>query len=237
MTLDPALAQAFEATWPAADHVEMGGIRLGRAPGAGGRVNSARVTGDWCDADIDASIRQFKDWGLPPVFRALDEDEALQKALNSRGFHRSNPTAIMACPVARLTDRDLPPVTTFTIWPPMAIQRDIWAAGNIKAARQQVMLRVAAPRTSILGRIKDRAAGAGFVAIDGDVAMIHAIEVLPDWRRQGLAGWMMRQAAIWADAQGATRVGLAVSRANSGARALYDSLGFDEVAGYAYYEN
>lgn len=234
--LDPALARAFETTWPAAEYADAGGIRLGRAPGAGGRVNSARVTGDWTGDDLDRAIAQFQDWGLPPVFRALDQDQALQQALAARGFHRSNPTAIMASPIARLTDRDLPPVTTFTIWPPMAIQREIWAAGNIKAARQQVMLRVAAPRTSILGRIKDRAAGAGFVAIDGDVAMIHAIEVLPDWRRHGLAGWMMRQAAIWAAGQGAARVGLAVSRANLGARAMYQGLGFEEVAGYAYYE-
>ena len=179
---------------------------------------------------------RFKGWGQPPVFRVLDGDDRLAAALQARGLNRENPTAIMDCPVARLTDRDVPPVTAFAIWPPMAIQRDIWAAGNIKGPRQQVMLRVPPPRTSILGRIKDRAAGAGFVAIHGDVAMAHALEVLPDWRRYGLAGWMMRQAALWAAENGATRMGLAVSRANAGAVALYRALGFDEVAGYAYYQ-
>ncbi|WP_299906396.1 GNAT family N-acetyltransferase [uncultured Paracoccus sp.] len=234
--MDPTLSEAFEATWPAEDYADAGGFRVGRAPGAGGRVNSARVAGDWVDADIDAAIAVMRGWGQPLIFRVLDGDERLQAALTARGCRRENPTAIMAAPIARLTDRELPPVTAFAIWPPMAIQRDIWAAGNIKAARQQVMLRVPEPRTSILGRIKDRAAGAGFAAIHGDVAMVHALEVLPDWRRLGLAGWMMRQAAFWAAEHGATRIGLAVSRGNTGAVALYRAMGFDEIAGYAYYE-
>lgn len=234
--MDAVLAEAFEATWPAAEHADAGGFRVGRAPGAGGRVNSARVAGDWADADIDAAIAVMRDWDQPAVFRVLDGDDRLRAALEARSFARQNPTAIMSAPVAALTDRDLPPVTAFAIWPPMAIQRDIWAAGNIKAARQQVMLRVPEPRTALLGRIKDRAAGAGFVAIHGDMAMVHALEVLPPWRRLGVAGWLMRKAAFWAAENGASRIGLAVSRANEGAVALYRAMGFDEIAGYAYYE-
>ncbi len=65
--------------------------------------------------------------------------------------------------------------------------------------------------------------------------MVHAVEVLPQFRRRGLAGWMMRQVGLWAAEQGASRIGLAVSRANTGARATYDRLGFAELAGYAYY--
>ncbi|TRW95056.1 GNAT family N-acetyltransferase [Paracoccus sp. M683] len=234
--MDAVLAQAFETTWPAAEYADAGGFRLGRAPGAGGRVNSARRAGDWTQADLDTAIAIFGDWQQRPVFRVLDDDASLIAALEKRGFQRNNPTAIMTCPIAALTDRQVPPVTAFAVWPPLAIQREIWAAGNINAARQQVMERVPAPRTSILGRIKDRAAGAGFVAIHGDVAMVHAIEVAPDWRRAGMAGWMMRQAAIWAEEQAAARIGLAVSRANEGAVALYRGFGFDEVAGYGYYE-
>lgn len=234
--MDAALSEAFEATWPAADYADAGGFRIGRAPGAGGRVNSARVAGDWSEADIDAASAVMRDWGQPLVFRVTNGDDRLRAALEARGFARRNPTAIMGCAISALTDREIPAVMAFAIWPPMAIQRDIWAAGNIKAARQQVMLRAPEPRTALLGRIKDRAAGAGFVAIHRDVAMVHALEVLPDWRRLGLAGWMMRRAAFWAAEQGAGRIGLAVSRGNKAAVGLYQSLGFDEVAGYAYYE-
>lgn len=97
------------------------------------------------------------------------------------------------------------------------------------------MPRVALPKTSILGRDEDRAAGAAFAAVDGPVAMIHAVEIAPGFRRRGLAGWLIRKAATWAEANGATRLGLAVSVANTGARALYDRMGFVEIGRYAYW--
>lgn len=233
--MDAALAQAFEDTWPAADYAAAGGFRLGRGLGAGGRVSSARAVGAWAPGDIAAAEAIHRDWHQQPMFRVLDGDSALAAALTAAGYRRDTPTAIMEAPVSALTGQPIPPLTTFAVWPPLAIQRDIWAAGNINAARQAVMDRVAAPKTAILGRIDDRAAGAAFAAIIGDVAMVHAVEVLPPFRRRGLAGWMMRQVAFWAADQGAGRIGLAVSRANVGVRAAYDRLGFTEVAGYAYY--
>lgn len=233
--IDAALAHAFERTWPAAAYADAGGFRVGRGQGGGGRVGSARRIGRWTGADIDAAAAIQQGWGQAPLFRVLDQDRLLADALTARGFRHGNPTAIMAAPVAALTDRAMPPVTAFAVWPPLAIQRDIWSAGSIGPARQAVMDRVTGPRTAILGRIKDRAAGAAFVAIEGPVAMIHAIEVLPPWRRHGLAGWMLRQAAFWARDHQADRLGLAVGRGNAGAVALYHRLGFDEVGGYAYY--
>lgn len=234
--MDAALTSAFEATWPAAEYRDAGGLRVGRGLGAGGRVSSAHPVGPWSQADIDEAVEIHREWGQTPMFRTLDSDAPLIDALTAQGFLRSNPTAIMTIPVAGLTDTPLPPVTAFAIWPPLSIQREIWVAGNINPARQAVMDRVAQPRTSLLGRIEDRPAGAGFVAIHQGVAMVHAVEVLQAFRRKGMAGWIMRQAAFWAAENGADRIALAVSRANTGARATYDRLGFAEVAGYAYYE-
>ena len=77
--------------------------------------------------------------------------------------------------------------------------------------------------------------GVAFVAADGPVAMIHAIEILPGFRRKGMATWLIRKAAEWAQAQGATRLALAVSRRNTSARALYDRIGFAEIGGYGYW--
>lgn len=233
--MDAVLARAFEETWPAAEYAEAGGFRVGRGLGAGGRVSSARAIGSWVPGDIAAAEAIHRDWGQQPMFRVPDSDTGLIAALLAAGYRRETPTAIMQAPVASLTDQPVPFLTTFAIWPPLAIQRDIWAAGNINPARQAVMDRVTGPKTAILGRIDDRAAGAAFAAVLGDTAMVHAVEVLPAFRRRGLAGWMMRQAALWATEQGATRIGLAVSRANTGARASWDRLGFTEVAGYAYY--
>ncbi len=233
--MDADLAAAFEETWPAAEYADAGGFRVGRGMGAGGRVSSARVIGPWSADDIPAVEAIHRAWGQRPMFRALDDDGDLIAALEAAGYMRETPTAIMAAPVAALTDLPLPPITTFAVWPPLAIQREIWATGNIGPSRQAVIDHTPQPKAALLGRIDDRAAGAAFVALHGPVAMVHGVEVLAGFRRRGMAGWLMRQAGFWAAEQDAGRVGLAVSRANTGARATYDRLGFTEVAGYGYY--
>lgn len=232
---DAALAQAFEASWPPAELARAGGLVVGRGAGAGGRVSSARADGPWTGADIDAAEALHARWDQRSLFRAWDQDHALIGALEARGYRAEIPTLVMAAPVALLTDRPLPRVTTFAIWPPLAIQRQVWEAGSINPARQAVMERVVLDKTALLGRTEDRAAAAAFVARSGDVAMLHALEVLAPFRRKGLAGWMLRQAAFWAADRGASRLALAVSRANTSAQALYQRHGFAEVASYAYY--
>lgn len=234
--MTPALAAAFDATWPAADYASAGGFTVGRGLGAGGRVSSARVTGDWGPDDIDAACAALRAWDQPPLFRVSDGDTALAGALADRGFARHTATAILTAPVSALTDQPIPPVTAFAIWPPLAIQRDIWTVCGVGAARQQVMARAPTPKTALLGRIRDRAAGTGFAAIHGNIAMLHALEVLPDWRRLGLGGWMVRQAAFWATGHGASDLALAVTRENAGAYALYHNLGFTEAGGYSYWQ-
>ncbi|MDS9466229.1 GNAT family N-acetyltransferase [Paracoccus sp. MBLB3053] len=232
---DVALSFAFEATWPAAETVDTGALRSGRGLGAGGRVSSSiALRPDWDEAQIGAAEDVHRRWGQRPMFRLPDCDEDLRGALMRRGYQRETPTAILAAECAALV-ADLPEMTAIAVWPPLAIQRDLWAAGNIGPARQAVMDRVPGPRTSIIGRIDDRAAGAAFVALAGSVAMIHGIEVASQFRRRGLAGWMIRKAARWAQENGATRLGLAVSRSNAGARAVYDRLGFHELGSYAYW--
>ncbi|WP_134681892.1 GNAT family N-acetyltransferase [Paracoccus ravus] len=232
---DPDLARAFETTWPAAEYADHGALRSGRGLGAGGRVSSTRaLSPDWSAEDIAMAEARHRDWDQRPMFRLPDSDQRLSEALTARGYRRETPTAIMAAESAALV-RAYPAMTTFAIWPALQIQRDIWAAGNISGARQAVMDRIALPRTTLLGRIDDRAAAAAFVAVDGEVAMIHAIEVAPQFRRRGMAGWLIARAAEWAAGHGATRLGLAVSRANTGARASYDMLGFREIGGYGYW--
>lgn len=233
--MDAALAAAFEATWPAARHARAGGFHIGEGRGAGGRVSSAWVDGDWTAGDIAAAEAIHAGWGQPSLFRVDDDATALAEALLARGYRRDTPTAILEAGLDGLTDRPVPQIMAFTIWPPLAIQREIWAAGEIDPARQAVMARVAGPRAALLGRIEDRAAGAGFVACHQRVAMIHALEILPEWRRRGLASWMVRCAAFWAAEAGADRLALAVGRANEGALALYRRLGFRETGGYAYF--
>lgn len=235
MIADPGIARAFETTWPATESADTGALRTGRGLGAGGRVSSTiAIRPGWDSAQIAAAERLHHDWDQPAMFRVADSNLALQQALSSRGYVRGNPTAILAIDCMKLAG-PLPIMMTFAIWPPIGIQRDLWAAGNVPAARQAVMDRVTGPRAALLGRLDDRAAGAAFVAVDGEVAMIHALEVSPAFRRRGLAGWLIRAGADWASGQGARRLGLAVSHANTGARTVYDRLGFREIGSYGYW--
>lgn len=235
MISDPAIALAFEATWPAAEYVDTGTLRTGRGLGAGGRVSSTiALAPGWSADDLDSAERVHCDWNQRPMFRLPDSDLILSAALTARGYRPESPTAIMVADCAALADK-LPPLTVFPVWPPIEVQRSLWAAGHISPPRQAVMERVAGPRLSFLGRLDDRVAGAAFAAIAGDVAMIHAIEVVPSLRRRGMAGWLICAAAQWGAQNGASRLGLAVSQANHGARATYDHLGFREVGTYSYW--
>lgn len=235
MIPDPDIARAFETTWPAAATADSGALRTGRGLGGGGRVGSTFATAPgWRPEDIAAAEEIHRGWDQRPLFRVGDDDTALAGALAARGYRREKPTAILAAGCADLAG-DVPGMAAFAIWPPLAIQRELWAAGSIHPARQAVMDRVRLPRAALLGRISDRAAGVAFVAADGTVAMLHALEVAPQFRRRGVARWLIRKAALWAGEQGATRLALAVARDNAPAIAAYRQAGFHEIAGYAYW--
>lgn len=235
--ISPMIDAAFEASWPAAEYATAGAFRVGRGLGGGMRVSSARLTAPgWSDADLDDAVQIQRDWDQPPAFRISDSEASLTEALLARGFLAHTPTLMMTAPIAALTDLAVPPVTSFALWPPLAIQRDLWTEQGIGAARQAVMARVQVPKAALLGRIRDRAAAVAFVAETDGIAVLHALEVLPAMRRQGLAGWILREAAFWAQAQGATTLLLAVTADNTGAIALYQRLGLAQIARYHYYQ-
>ena len=74
--------------------------------------------------------------------------------------------------------------------------------------------------------------GAGFalLQIAADVADVLMVAVDPDQRRKGIARTCLSAAMAEAQAGGVTRVLLEVAQGNTGARALYEAMGFAEVA-------
>jgi len=64
---------------------------------------------------------------------------------------------------------------------------EIWSAGNIGGNRVSVMHRVHGDKTGLLARDGDTAAGTAFMALDDEIAMVHAVEVLKSCRRKGVA--------------------------------------------------
>lgn len=227
------LFDLIDATWPAETCTETGGLLLRFTKGAGSRVSAATLNGPFDAADLDAAIAAMRAAGQRPLFMIRPGDEALDAVLAARGYVIEDPTVEFSAPLAELAG-EVPPVTAFAHWPPLRIAREVWDETGIGAARQAIMDRVAGPKTCVLGRIDDRAAGAAFVAIAGETAMLHALSILTEKRRKGLARAMMREAVRWAADEGATRLSLVVREDNTAAVTLYEGLGMQRGLGYHY---
>lgn len=230
-----ALIAAMEATWPPAARRQVGPVLLRQGLGGGKRVSAATVQGAASPADLDAAEDAMRDWGQTPLFQVLPGQDALDGDLAARGYARIDPVLGYAAPVADLI-RPLPRLAAFPHWPPMEIARTLWSESGIGPARLAVMERVAGPKTVILARSADRPAGVAFVALQDGVAMLHALDIRPALRRQGAAAQVIAAAADWAAQQGAAELALVVTETNDAARALYQKLSMQPVAGYHYRE-
>ncbi|MEM1073854.1 MAG: GNAT family N-acetyltransferase [Pseudomonadota bacterium] len=196
-------------------------------------MSATTLAADFAPEDVKDAEAAMIESGQSPLFMVRNNETALDQALEARSYTVIDPTVVLTCPVTRLTDIAVPRLATFEIWEPLAIMVEIWAKGGIEAERLSVMYR-APTKTAIFARWNQRPAGTGFVATDGHVAMVHAVEVLEAQRRQGVAGWIMRAAAHWAARQDASVLAVLCTQANTPALALYSALGFRETATYHY---
>jgi GNAT superfamily N-acetyltransferase len=225
--------RVLDATWPPASFVEIGPWRLREGQGGGQRVSAATAISPVTETDIVLAVDGMRDLGQRPIFMIRPDDGPLDGWLAARGYQVVDPVHVYVSKAAPLT-RPLPPATVTPAWPPLAVQREIWAQGGIGPARLAVMARASGARTALLGRIGDTPAGVAFVATDGGIAMLHALEVLPDRRRSGVGRMLLHGAANWAETQGADWLTLAVTQANAAANALYRTLGMTATVGYHY---
>ena len=233
----PSASQLYdvtEATWPAARYAQQGPWLFRQGQGGGQRVSATTATGPVTEADIDMAEAQMLDMGQHRLFQLRHDQGAFDAMLAARGYQVVDPVNLYAAPVAAIATERPPRVCTFCIWEPLAIQLDIWAEGGIMAPRVAVMYRALGPKTSLLARFNDHPGGSGFVAMHNGIAMVHALHILPHQRRQGLGRYFMREAAFWAQDQGASHLALAVTQGNTGGNALYSSLGMQVVGQYHY---
>ena len=229
--------QALERTWPCKRQFELGPWRIFQSDGGGKRVCAARLAFNQILAttpEIDGAEQALRDLNQPLLFHIDEGQSELDKALAQRGYHLVDPTDLLAQPVADLCDQALPKTTLFEIWPPLIIQKDIWAAGGVSSQRMNVMNRATEAKTSLLIRWKGRAAGTAYLACHGAVIMVHALIISPEQRGQGLAKWAMRKAALWGQSQGCSVLAVACTKENSVAQNLYSSLGMKHVGHYHY---
>ena len=227
-----AVSALLDATWPAAAFHRHAGWCIREGAGGGRRVSAA--TAEAQDADIATAEARMRALGQAPLFMLRAGEGALDAALAARGYGVEAETGILTAPAARVAEPRPRGRRVYPVWPPLAVQADLWAAGGIGPARCAVMARAAGPRTALLARRNDRVAGAAFVVLSGRTAMLHALQVPAPLRREGVARDILRAAAAWAEAQGGETLAVAVERANAPARALFEGCGMTAAAAYHY---
>ncbi len=225
--------RALDATWPAASVRRTGPWRVREGAGGGQRVSAVTADGAFAEDEIRSAEAAARGLGQKPLFMVRPGEQDLDACLARSDYTIVDPVHIYVAPVARIA-KDLPPTVAIPSWPPLAIQLDIWADAGIGAGRIGVMERAGDPKTTILGRLGHAPAAAAFVAADGEVAMLHALEVRPDAHRRGVGRNMMAAAARWAHDAGALWMAVAVTKANAPANALYRSMGMTAAAEYYY---
>ncbi|QOL81708.1 GNAT family N-acetyltransferase [Pseudooceanicola spongiae] len=224
-----------DATWPPAQMRHQGAWLLRRGGGGGKRVSAASAVGAVTDADIVEAEAAMRAMEQPQLFSLRPGQEALDAKLAARGYVIVDPVNIYACPVDTLATREKRPEQhSLATWEPLAIQREIWSAGGIGAARIEVMLRAGEPRTTLIGRYDNSPAGTAYVAVSDHVGMLHALEVLEEMRGRGMGKAMMIDAARWAAQNGAQTFSVVCTQANVAANALYNALGMTKVGHYHY---
>ncbi len=234
--MSPSATQLYEVceqTWPAARRWTEGVWTLRDGQGGGKRVSAATATGPVAADDVAHAEAAMTAMGQKPLFMIREGEQALDQLLDAKGYHVVDPVILYSLPIEKLTDLPIPPVTAFNLWEPLAIMREIWAKGGVGPARLAVMER-ARVKTAILSRWNEKPGGVAFAAVHDGVCMVHAVEVLAHQRRQGVAQWMMRRAALWGQAQGARHLAVLCVEHNQGANRLYQALGFVEVGRYHY---
>lgn len=233
------------------------GWRLRAAEGFTGRANSVLTLGDpglpLGDA-VDVAERWYADRGLRPRFAVpwpltvsrVEQDRAfagidtdLDRELARRGYHVDTPTlvltaaarevAVAATPVGGHGDvrTDSEPDAA---WLAVYHYRGQELPSVARALLLSAPLQVFASVRDAHGPASAVARGASSRGWTG----ITAMEVHPAQRRQGLARRLIGRLATWALDHGDDALYLQVAEANTGARALYESVGFSVHHGYHY---
>lgn len=228
------LIALIDSTWAPKSMTDVAGWTIREGAGGGSRVSAATATKAARPEAHAVAAEAMRDLGQTPLFMIRDGEDHLDTLLAEAGYQIKDPVTYYTAPIEALATQRPPPVTCFQVWPPLATQAEIWDAGGVDDARLAVMHRANGPKTTVLGRIHDTPAGTAFAAIHDGTVMFHAIETAHAFRRQGVGRHMLRALAFWAQEQGAHTAALLVTRANTGANALYASLGMTAAGGYHY---
>jgi GNAT superfamily N-acetyltransferase len=197
-------------------------------------VSAATAIGAPDISDIKLAENKMVQWHQDKLFMIKKNEILLDEALSASGYRVIDPTNIWSISSKNLSIQKTLPVKAFTIFPPLAIQRELWRANHIPPSRIEIMDRVKTHKTTIFGRINARPAASAFVAVSNKFAMVHALVVDKKCRRQGMGKFVMQKVGSWAYQMGAESVVALCTEKNCSANILYKSLGMQVIGKYHY---
>lgn len=228
------LFAVMDVTWAAAKTKSLGNILLRKGDGGGKRVSAATVDGHLHVVELKAAETAMQHWNQTPLFMVQGGQDSLDQFLQDQGYTLIDPVITMAAHCKTLAKINPPPLAAIPSPEPLALMAQMWAAGGISADRINVMRRTTGPKTYLISRHSEQPGGCAFVAIDQDIAMIHALEVVPAARRSGVGRNILGRAAIWAAENGAKYLSLVTTGENLPAQKLFTGVGFIPVGNYHY---
>ncbi len=238
-----ALEEVAALGWPAPQTRWLGRWLLRAAAGWTGRANSVLPLGDPglpLDAALAEVLRWYAERGLPGrVVIPTPAREALDAALGDRGWTAYSPTRVLTADV-QVTLRRMPERAGL---PPVRMEPDPsedWLAAyhyrggsDLPPVARSILTGSAEPGFAIV-RSGGLAVAIARASLDRGWVGVTAVEVDPDFRRQGLASHVMRGVLRWAADRGASDAYLQVAEENAAALGLYDRLGFALHHRYRY---
>ena len=221
-------------TWPPKEIIKFGSWTIRTSDGAGKRASAINLDGVWEESSFKELKTLLQKMNKSEIFLIYQSDSLIEKELEKLNYQIFDQSFIFEIAVQELIKNKPPPVSMFSIWPPLQIQRELWDSYGIGEQRQAVMNRVIQSKTSILGRWKDNPVASAFVAKSGDVAFLHALVVDKNFRQQGVGKALMQHAGQWAYSHNCKKLMVVTTQANTAANNLYTSLEFQLVNKYHY---
>lgn len=237
------LARVSARAWRPVESERLGEWELRSAAGFTRRANSVLPLGD-PGRPLDEALRYVREWyadrDLPPYVQTATGAEGTQEllcaALEEHGWRREVSAQLHIgglAPVADL-DADTDRVTLSRSFDEPWLRR--YKRFGVPGPH---VLEVLAGGPSVwfasVPGSGDAPAAIGRCVVDGRWAGFMAVEVAPEYRREGLATAVMTALSRQALSEGASAAWLQVEDDNDGARALYDGMGFAAHHAYHHY--
>ena len=224
----------LEKTWPPQKVIYFADWTIRISDGAGKRASAISLEGSWEEASFKKLKNFLKKLGKSEIFMIYEPDSLFENELDKLNYQIVDKSCVFEIAVPELIKNKPPPISMFSIWPPLNIQKVLWNSDGIGWQRQAIMHRANQPKTSILGRWSDNPVASAFVVKSGNVGFLHALVVDQNFRRQGVARALMQHAGQWANKHNCKRLMVVTTEANTAATSLYTSLEFQLVNKYHY---